>query len=184
MMKSIYFCITLLLSTIIASNPVMAGYAGTHDSQPNRTEKLLFKAIGAAVVGAGALAYKEHKAKGKSLASEMDSAREDNKSECPVNAPHGPYYRYETNIKYVIQARKTELIYGKAINKVGITPYVKAYKNRHTEMNPLKKSLELIFCTNAIGFDAGGGYFYWPYGNEGVYQHDDETVKIQIKVLN
>lgn len=184
MMKRIYICITLVLFIIITSNTVMAGYAGAHDGQSNRTERLLFKAIGAAVVGAGALAYQEHKAREKAGASDLDSTSEDDKTECPPEAQNGPYYRYELDPRHVIQARGTGWLYGKAISKVGIMPYVKAFKNRHTEMSPLKKSMELIFCTNAIGFDAGGGYFYWPYGNEGVYQHDAETVKIQIKVIN
>ena len=185
MMKRICICITLSLSTIITSNLAMAGYAGTNDGRSDRTERFLFKAIGAAVVGSGALAYKEHKAREKAVASELDSTSEDDKAECPAEAQYGPYYRYELKEFLVVQLLESGWLYGKRPYGSDY-PVVQAYAKRQPiikdhDLSRFPKKWVVKFCTPIRPEDNTGVYAQWYYPRTpGVILHDEDTAKIPV----
>ncbi|MBD3667344.1 MAG: RHS repeat protein [Kangiella sp.] len=132
----------------------------------------------AARLGARALSKPIAQTKVRPVALPKENTIDEEEScSCPPIAEYGPYYRYELDSKYVIQAYATRRLYGRT-PRGGIEPTVQAYKNplSHNPPNKLK------FCTPVEPVDAGVTV-HWYKRTPGVMIHDDETVKIPIHPL-
>jgi hypothetical protein len=112
----------------------------------------------------------------KSIA-ESTTGNGDNKNcDCPEGS-YGPFYRWETDIKYAVQAYETKVIYGRPAYK-GSNPVVQAYRQvifpkTGKEPNAVK------FCTE-VPPDIQPPHALWYRGMPGVIDHDENTVKIPI----
>jgi len=136
---------------------------------------------------AGLLALKQMDPKaGLKLQNLVDKKEPENQTrskprkDCPTVAPFGPYYRYESEAKWVIQTLTTGFVFGKTPKNGGAWPTVQAYRTDIQPVHPYK----IAFCT-PIKPEPSGPVVHWYYPKtQGVILHDPDTAKIPVVVID